>query len=475
MNRVETKDLILRLKKVSEKTLIRMDDFNQMTFALSVLDSMVEFFSEYGPWLVLIIGLIVAWMYALAYMTRYFEYLKMHESKYLDDRALDIIRAVVQWIWVGILAILVLVITSIQSAEIREFLRILNSLIPAVLFAVVVLLITVVLANMLRRFADYLRKSVEKRREGLVGPEALGFVELFLKYLIYVLGGLIALLGGLALIPEESVQEWVRTNILDSIQAANLPSLGAMIAIMVAIAFAISRLTSSLFEDMKKRSKKFSPRVIELLRRLFRYIIWGVAIMILVFLLLSVILGPVEVVLAAVIFLLIVLASIFVGIDSIRNALSGIVLMMSDPFDEGDRVKILDDLVCDIKTIDLSLTHVETLRGEMISVPNSELLGKRTVNFSRSETYAMAVEVEVGFDIPHSKVEILLMKAADKTDGIVDVPVPEVFAKTIDEGVITYQLLAYTDKPETMKEINSKLIYNVQDVFLEEGVKSLVT
>lgn len=452
-----------------------MNNLNQIVFVLSVFDSIVEFFTEYGPWLVLVIALVVAWMYALAYMTRYFEYLKMQESRYLDNKALDIVRAVVQWIWVGILAILVLVIASLQSDEAEQFLGILNSLIPAILFAVVVLLITVVLANMLRRFADYLRKSVEMRREGLVGPEALGFVELVLKYLIYVLGGFIALLGGLALIDVDPVQDWVRVNILDPIQAANLPALAAIVVVVAVTSFAISRLTSSLFEDMKRRSKKFSPRVIELFRRLSRYIIWGVAAIILVFLLLSMLLGPVEIILAAVIFLLLVLASIFVGIESIRNALSGIVLMMSDPFDEGDRVKILDDLVCDIKSIDLSLTHVETLRGEVISVPNSELLGKRTVNFSRSETYAMAVEVEVGFEIPHSKVRRLLKEAADRTDGIVDEPVPQVFAKTIDDGLILYQLLAYTDEPETMKEVNSKLIYNVQDVFLEEGIKSLVT
>ncbi|MCK4366937.1 MAG: mechanosensitive ion channel, partial [Thermoplasmata archaeon] len=96
-------------------------------------------------------------------------------------------------------------------------------------------------------------------------------------------------------------------------------------------------------------------------------------------------------------------------------------------------------------------------------------------NFSRSETYAMAVEANIAFDIPHAKVESLLMKAADKTDGIVDEPRPEVFAKSVDNGLILYQLLAYTDEPETMKEINSKLIYYVQDVFLEAGIKSLVT
>ncbi|MFQ5883798.1 MAG: mechanosensitive ion channel family protein [Thermoplasmata archaeon] len=449
-----------------------------MAFALSIVESFVAFFTEYGPWLVAIILVIVLGMYALAYMTRYFEYLKMHESKYLDNKVLDVVRAVVQWIWVGIIGIFVLVIASFQSDEIGELLIVLNSLFLPILFAVVVLLITVVLANILRRFADYLRKSVEKRREGLVGPEALGFVELFLKYLIYVLGGLIAILGGLALIPEDrvpGVQDWVRVNILDSIQAANLPYLGALVVVVVGVALIISRLTSSLFEDMKKRSEKFSPPVIELLRRLSRYIIWGVAVMVLVFLLISVTLGPLEVIIVAVIFLLLVLAAIFVGIDSIRNALSGVVLMMSDPFDEGDRVKILDDLVCDIKSIDLSLTQVETLRGEVISVPNSELLGKRTVNFSRSETYAMAVEVKVGFGIPHGKVEILLIKAADKTDGIVDEPTPEVFAKTVDDdGVILYQLLAYTDKPETMKEVTSDLICSVQDVFLEEGIESLV-
>jgi small-conductance mechanosensitive channel len=175
------------------------------------------------------------------------------------------------------------------------------------------------------------------------------------------------------------------------------------------------------------------------------------------------------------VFLLLVISGVFVGIDTIRNALSGIALMMSDPFDEGDRVKILDNLVCDIKSIGLALTQVETLRGEAISVPNSELIGKRTVNFSRSETYAMAVEAKVAFDIPHSKVESLLLKAADKTDGIVDKPEPEVFAKNLTGGLILYQLLAYTDEPETMKDIKSKLIYYVQDVFLEAKIKSFVT
>ncbi|MCK4455563.1 MAG: mechanosensitive ion channel family protein [Thermoplasmata archaeon] len=448
-----------------------------MVFTLSVLEPVVMFFTEYGPWLVLIILLIVVWMYALAYMTRYFEYLKMHESRYLDNRTLDIIRSVVQWIWVGILGILVLVVVSIQSGE-EGFLLILNSLFLPVLFVVVVLLITVILANMLRRFADYLRMSVERKQEGLVGPEALGFVELFLKYLIYVLGGLIAVLGGLWLIGEagvEGVRDWVNEIILYPIQAANLPHLGAIVVVVIAVTLIVLRLTSSLFEDMRRRSKKFSPRVIELLRRLSRYIIWGVATVVLVFLILSVLLDPFEVILAAVVFLLLVLAGIYVGIDTIRNALSGIGLMMSDPFDEGDRVKILDDLVCDIKSIDLALTQVETLRGEIISVPNSELIGKRTVNFSRSETYAMAVEANIAFDIPHAKVESLLMKAADKTDGIVDEPRPEVFAKSVDNGLILYQLLAYTDEPETMKEINSKLIYYVQDVFLEAGIKSLVT
>jgi small-conductance mechanosensitive channel len=372
---------------------------------------------------------------------------------------------------------LVLVIVFIQYEE--DVLKlVLEAVFLPILFVVVVLLITVVLANMLRRFAEYLRKSVERREEGIVGPEALGFVEIFLKYVIYVLGWLIAAVGGLLLIGAagvEIVEEWISEFVLRPLQAANLPQIGVVIIVVVTVTLIVSRLTSSLFEDMKRRSKKFSPRVIELLRRLSRYIVWGIASVILVFLILSVVLDPFEVMLAAVVFLLLVLGGVFVGIDTIRNALSGIALMTSDPFDEGDRVKILDNLVCDIKSIGLALTQVETLRGEAISVPNSELIGKRTVNFSRSETYAMAVEVKVSFDIPHSKVESLLLKAADKTDGIVDDPEPEVFAKNLTRGLIQYQLLAYTDEPETMKEINSKLIYYVQDVFLEAKIESLVT
>lgn len=448
-----------------------------MALALSVLDSVGAFFAEFGPQLVLIVLLIVGWMYGLAWLTRYFEYLKMHESKYLDGRTLDIIRSVVQWIWVGILGTLVLVIVFIQSEE--AVLRlVLEGVFLPILFVVVILLITVVLANMLRRFAEYLRRSVERREAGLVGPETLGFFELFLKYVIYVLGGLIATLGGLRLVGQAEefrvVNDWLTEFVVRPLQATNLPHIAVVIVVVVAVTLIVSRLASSVFEDMKRRSRKFSPPVIELLRRLSRYLIWGVASVVLIFLILSVVLNPLEVTLAAVVFLLIFMAGVFVGIDTIRNALSGITLMMSDPFDEGDRVKILDNLVCDIKNIGLAITQVETLRGEVISVPNSELIGKRTVNFTRSETYAMAVEVEVAFDIPHEKVEGLLQKAADKTDGIVDEPRPEVFAKNLDDGSIMYQLLAYTDEPETMKQIQSQLIYYVQDVFLGAGIRSLV-
>ncbi len=156
---------------------------------------------------------------------------------------------------------------------------------------------------------------------------------------------------------------------------------------------------------------------------------------------------------------------------TLHEAIAGVNLMMADPFDVGDRVKIGDDLVCDVVSMSLTRTQVRTLRGELVQIPNTRLLQMPVLNFSRSKPYAIFVEVSVAFDVGHDRVQDLLVRAALETEGIVKERPPQVFGKDVEGDAVLYQLFAYTDQPERMKEIRSALVFRIQELFGGAGIR----
>ncbi|MCK5548625.1 MAG: mechanosensitive ion channel, partial [Thermoplasmata archaeon] len=199
-------------------------------------------------------------------------------------------------------------------------------------------------------------------------------------------------------------------------------------------------------------------------------VLFFLALLIGIFIILSRFLSYTELLLTLGIVLLIVVLLAFLASDTIKNSFSGLALMISDPFSDGDRVRILNGTICDVLQQSLTFTQVKTLKDEIINVPNTELLKHEIVNLSRSEDFAFSVRVSVDHSIPHEKVEKLLTDAAEKTAGVSDGTEPKIFAEELRDNAIVYELLAYTNSPKGLLKIRSDLIYNIQDIFREGNV-----
>ena len=52
-------------------------------------------------------------------------------------------------------------------------------------------------------------------------------------------------------------------------------------------------------------------------------------------------------------------------------------------------------------------------------------------------------------------------------------PEPQVFGREAEGNAIIHQLLAYIENPMEMKKVKSELVYNVQDLFHENGITAL--
>ncbi len=438
-----------------------------------------NFIFTYGPAMVGILVLTVFLLYLLAYTSRYFEYLKAQESLYFDRSTLDLIKRFLMGVWVALLILADFYVALVTSHDPR-----LNDLVyyiavhvPSLLLVSLVIFGGVLAGKAIHRFVVYMRGDLEKKPEKTPPPQTLSFLELFLKYFVYIAAFLAAFFGGLALLPaseDVGIRGWIVANVVSpTAQAFNPPTAGFVVATLV-LTFLGSRLADSILQDYKRRTRKFTPRVINVFRNTARYVIYGLGGLVVFLILLFRFLDATQQLIVGVALLTLLILSLVVSYDSIKNGLAGIVLMNADELEEGERVKIGEELVCDVVRMDLTTTQVRDLRGEVVFIPNRELLNTTIMNFSRSKPFAVPVELQVAFDVPHWRVEEILLKAAQKTKGILDEPAPHVFAKDVNGQSITYQLWAYMDSPRELKTAKTELIWNLQELFHQVGIKALL-
>lgn len=172
--------------------------------------------------------------------------------------------------------------------------------------------------------------------------------------------------------------------------------------------------------------------------------------------------------------------SVFLGVlfslgssSAIGNAVAGIMLTYMRPFKVGDRVKIAET-VGDITEKTLLVTRIRTIKNVNITVPNALVLGSHMVNYSslsEQEGIILNTTVTIGYDAPWPKVHELLIAAADATGDLLKDPKPFIFQTSLNDYNVSYELNAYTEKPEIMAAIYSRLHANIQDKFNAAGVE----
>lgn len=162
--------------------------------------------------------------------------------------------------------------------------------------------------------------------------------------------------------------------------------------------------------------------------------------------------------------------------NTISNAIAGILLLSARPFKIGDRIRASsgDDLIGDVVEITILYTKLNTIRNELVAIPNQMLLQQQIVNYSGLDVLACSVEVALTYDTNRRRAEALLLEAAGMTEGIIHNPSPSVLLKKFDNYAVVYELRAYTDKPNSFLRIQSEIRKNVYDIFQMHGIDQTI-
>jgi small-conductance mechanosensitive channel len=173
--------------------------------------------------------------------------------------------------------------------------------------------------------------------------------------------------------------------------------------------------------------------------------------------------------------------SVFIGLlftfgstGSLSNIISGLVLTYTRAFKIGDRVKI-GDTVGDVIEKSLLVTRLKTTKNEIISIPNTNVMNSHITNYSSEvrdgKGLIVYTSVTIGYDAPWMQVQQLLIDAALATEIIEKTPSPFVLQTSLDDFYVSYQINAYTKKPNYQANIYSNLHAQIQEMFNEAGVE----
>lgn len=166
--------------------------------------------------------------------------------------------------------------------------------------------------------------------------------------------------------------------------------------------------------------------------------------------------------------------SVFVGLivslgssTVIANFIAGFVITYMRPFKNGDFIKVKDTTGTVIEKNPF-VTRLRTIKNEVVTIPNSFIMSSDTMNYSASaRRYGLIIHsvMTMGYDVPWRKVHELLIKAALKTEGVLQQPEPFVLELDLNDNYMCYQINAYIKDAADMPQITSSLLENIQDLF----------
>jgi small-conductance mechanosensitive channel len=174
--------------------------------------------------------------------------------------------------------------------------------------------------------------------------------------------------------------------------------------------------------------------------------------------------------------------SIFIGAllsfgstSAIANMVAGVVITYMQPFKIGDRIKV-QGIYGDVIEKTILITRLQTPKMEEVTIPNANIISSQIINYSANSNkngVIMHTSITLGYDVPWSLAEKLLLRAARKSVLLQRDPKPFVLQTSLDDNYVSHELNVYTKQEKKMPLIYSNIHKNILDVFNEAGVEIL--
>lgn len=158
--------------------------------------------------------------------------------------------------------------------------------------------------------------------------------------------------------------------------------------------------------------------------------------------------------------------------ETLANMIAGFVLMIDRPFRVGDRIRLPDDTIGNVKEIGIRSTKVIDDYQVMIITPNAEIVKSRIMNFSYPNDI---VRFEVPFGVAYgtnlSKMRGIVLERINREADIVEPETSEVRIKEMGDSSMNAILLCKIRNPNDIPRRKSDLLLIIYDTLYEHQIE----
>ena len=150
------------------------------------------------------------------------------------------------------------------------------------------------------------------------------------------------------------------------------------------------------------------------------------------------------------------------------NLFSGLTLLMTHPFAEGNFVEVAGKTGT-VRSIGLLYTTINTLDNIVISIPNSDVVGSSINNYSAEELRRVDMLFCAAYSEPTEKVKRAIMEVVDADSRILTDPAPFVALNEYKESVVEYVVRVWVKNADYW-DVRFSLNERVRESFARNGV-----
>jgi small-conductance mechanosensitive channel len=159
--------------------------------------------------------------------------------------------------------------------------------------------------------------------------------------------------------------------------------------------------------------------------------------------------------------------------DTIANMISGVILLIDQPFRAGDRIEIQElNTWGDVVSIGLRSTRIRTLDNRLVIVPNSSISNNQVVNYTYPDPrYRIQTEIGVAYGTDLRVVREVITEALQGVEGVIpDMPVDILFMEFGDSAMILrvrWWIESYIDARRSTDRVNEAIYLALEQAGIE--------
>jgi small conductance mechanosensitive channel len=153
------------------------------------------------------------------------------------------------------------------------------------------------------------------------------------------------------------------------------------------------------------------------------------------------------------------------------NVISGIVISLRRPYKEGDLVET-DGFLGTVDRIDLRLTQIMTPDGQLVLIPNKDMLEKPLVNYSTSSPRRVDLKVGVSYNADLERVRRITLEAVESLEGRQDESAVEFYYQEFGGSSIDFVVRFWlpSERQSDYLAARSEAILRIKKTFDANGI-----